>query len=114
MRQMGQMGQMRTMNGNTPGGATGARGGMMGGMTSGEIVSKDDTSVTIKLTDGGSKVVFLSTSTTIGTMSTGSLDDLSTGTNVIVVGSTNADGSVTASTIQIRPTGEMPMMAPRQ
>ena len=114
MGQMGQMGQMRTMNGNAPGGTTGARGGMMGGMTSGEIISKDDTSVTVKLTDGGSKVVFLSTSTTIGTMSTGSLEDLSTGTNVMVVGSTNADGSVTASTIQIRPTGEMPMMAPRQ
>ncbi len=110
----GQMGQMRGMGGNAPGGATAARGGMMGGMTSGEIISKDDTSVTLKLMDGGSKVVFLSASTTVATMSTGALEDLSNGTNVMVIGSTNSDGSVTATTIQVRPSGDMPMMAPRQ
>ena len=39
-------------------------------------------------------------------MTTGSMDDVSQGTNVTVMGTTNQDGSVTASTVQIRPMGE--------
>jgi len=77
-----------------------------GGMTAGEVVSKDDTSVTLSLQDGGSKIVLLASSTNIGMMAEGTADDLSEGTSVIVTGSSNADGSITASMIQIRPEGD--------
>lgn len=87
-----------------PGGFAGGPGMRnAGGFTAGEIVSKDATSFTIKLRDGGSKIVFFSTSTTVGKMASGSMDDVSQGTNVTVAGTTNQDGSVTASMVQIRP-----------
>lgn len=85
------------------GGAGGARTG--GGFTTGEVLSKDATSITLKLPDGGSKNIFLSASTTVNMMAAGSLDDVKTGTNVSITGAANQDGSVTASAIQIRPAG---------
>ncbi|MEI7512087.1 MAG: hypothetical protein WCK01_01360 [Candidatus Uhrbacteria bacterium] len=78
------------------------RGGFGGG-AAGEVLSKTDKSLTLKLMDGGSKIVYLSGSTTVNKMATGSLDDVSAGTNVTIVGSSNSDGSVTASMIQLRP-----------
>lgn len=82
-------------------GGPGGRGGM--NFTNGEVVTKDDTSLTLKMMDGGSKVVFLSASTTVSKMTTGTLDDVSEGTNVSVNGTMNSDGSITASMIQLRP-----------
>ena len=89
------------------------RGGRSGGgFVSGEILSKDATSITIKLnnndptattTGTGSKIIFVDTSTTVSKMASGSLNDLNAGTQVSITGTTNADGSVTAKSIQIRP-----------
>jgi len=79
----------------------GAQGG--GGITSGEIISKDDKSVTVKLTDGGSKIVLLSGSTSINKAAQGTPEDLTIGQQITAMGSANSDGSVTANTIQIRP-----------
>lgn len=70
----------------------------------GEIIKKDDTSVTIKLMDGGSKIIFFSASTTVGKMSEGTLADLIAGKFVTVSGPQNTDGTVTADSIQLRPT----------
>lgn len=85
-------------------GGPGGNGGA-GGFSNGEIVSKDADSLTLKLMDGGSKIILMSSSTHIGKMTDGSANDLLAGTNVMVTGTTNTDGSITASNIQIRPAG---------
>ncbi len=86
----------------------GANGGA-GGFTTGTIVSGDSSSITVKLSDGGTKLVLFAPSTVIAVSKTGSASDLTVGQDVTVTGSTNSDGSVTATRIQVgaltRPAG---------
>lgn len=106
-------GAMRVIGGAGGAGRAGANG-MAGGFTAGEVISKDAMGITLKLRDGGSKIILTSSSTRIGKMTDGSLDDVKEGTEVTVTGSTNQDGSVSASMIQLRPAGMPGMGAPRQ
>jgi hypothetical protein len=79
------------------------RGRNGNGMTNGEIIGVDERSVTVKMLDGSSKVVLLSSTTTINKSSEGSTSDLKTGEKVAVFGNTNSDGSLTAQSIQLNP-----------
>jgi hypothetical protein len=90
------------------GGAGGGRfgaGGANGGSRPvvGLIDSLDNNSLTIKMPDGSSKIVILSNSTTVNKQTTGSKDDLKQGENVMVMGTTNSDGSVTATSVSLNP-----------
>ena len=88
------------------GAGRGMAGGIRGGFTVGEIISKDATSLTVKLASGGSRIIFLTDKTPVGKSVQGSTADLTPGQQVMVTGSTSSDGSVTAESIQIRPTQE--------
>lgn len=85
-------------------GAAGQAGGNPGDVSAGDVIAKDDKSVTIKTRDGGSKIVYFSDATTVGKAVDGAVSDLSIGASVMISGKANADGSLAAQNIQIRPT----------
>ncbi len=69
----------------------------------GEILNMDDKSITVKLQDGSSKIVLLPDTATYSKTATGSKSDLKVGQPIGVFGTTNADGSVTAQSVQENP-----------
>ncbi len=79
----------------------GARGGNR--PVTGQILSSDAQSITVKLADGSTKIVLLTGSTQINQATAATKDDLKTGTTIAAFGVTNADGSVTAQSVQINP-----------
>ena len=93
------------------GGARAGRVGAGGGFVTGKIVSVDPTSISVEMPNStstsattGSTVVLYSDGTSILKSIIGSAADLYAGENVTVTGTTNSDGSVSANSIQIRPT----------
>lgn len=95
-----------------------ARNRAGGGMVNGTILSVDATTMTVKLPDNSSKIVVLSGTTTYAKSTQGELTDLVVGDWVAAFGTTNADGSVTAQSVQINPPqgrlGGMPNPTPKQ
>lgn len=67
----------------------------------GEIIAVDDKSITVKMPDGSSKIVILSAKTVINKATTAPISELKSGAKVMVTGTTNTDGSVTAENIRL-------------
>ncbi|MDD2697022.1 MAG: hypothetical protein PHE52_02600 [Candidatus Pacebacteria bacterium] len=93
--------RQQLFQGNAGGNFSVRRGGA--GFLSGEVIGKDEQSLTLKTSDGGSKIVFLSASTTVSEMTEGSINDIVVGEQITITGTQNSDGSYTAQTIQKRP-----------
>ncbi len=70
-------------------------------MTRGEVVELDDNSVVVKMTDGSSKIVFISSATKVNKSTEVAKEEIQSGDTVSIFGTKNDDGSITASDIQI-------------
>lgn len=95
------------MDRNNNMGNRGIRAGNQAGISSGEILSIDDKSITLKLRDGGSRIIFFSNKIDIQKTIEGNVSDLIVGKQINVIGTNNPDGSVNAQSIQIRPAIEL-------
>ncbi len=88
-----------------------AGGQMAGGVTSGSVLSVSSTNLTVSLRNGSTQIVLLSPSTAIMKAVSGSTSDLTSGQQITVIGTSNSDGSLTAQSIQIRPSTTTPPVA---
>lgn len=75
-------------------------------MLTGEILSQDEGSLTLKMRDGGSKIVFFPADIPVNRVetktTTSSAAELLAGQTIIVTGTANEDGSFKAENIQLR------------
>lgn len=109
----------RTGNRNNPNGSVSPNGtGQRNGnseFTVGEITKIDDTSITLKTADGGSKIILISGDTTFNQSASATKDDLKVGSKVMVTGNTDTNtGSITGKTIQLNPATLPQPEAPQQ
>ena len=94
-------------------GRTGTTSGMMrGGNITGSILSMDDKSMTVKLSDGSTKIVLFSGSTTYSNTTAAKVTDIKVGNEIQAFGATNSDGSITATSVQINPITFRPQASP--
>lgn len=103
---LGGRGGMMQVNSNIRGQNTNSAGqGTMGrgGALTGEVSAKDGKTLTLKLTDGSSRIVILSDTTTYRAAVESSLDKVEVGTNVAAFGTISTDGSTVATSIEINP-----------
>lgn len=101
------------------GGGNGGAGGQQGnrmrvsggaagmGFINGTLVKKDESSFSVKQRDGSMKLVLITSSTKASKMTDASLKDFNLDQQVMITGTANSDGSVTAQTVQIR-SADMP------
>jgi len=69
----------------------------------GQVLSIDASGLTVKLSDGSSRIVVVSGTTTFVKSASAAQSDVKTGDTVMVVGTQNSDGSITALDVQINP-----------
>jgi hypothetical protein len=86
---------------STRGTYAGRGGAASGGLVTGTVASITGSSMTVQLANGNSEVVLYSSSTPVTEPTTVSVSKLTVGAMVMVGGSSNSDGSLTATTIQI-------------
>jgi hypothetical protein len=79
-----------------------ARTGGAGGFVSGQIISVSSSSLIVSLANGNSQVVFYSGSTQVMKPTAVPADTLMAGTRVMIGGTPNSDGSLTAQSIQVQ------------
>lgn len=79
--------------------------GAFGNATIGQVIAKDTTSITVSLPNGGSKIILYSPTTMVLKTDAGTLNDITVGSTITASGTANTDGSITATSIQIRPAG---------
>lgn len=96
----GDRGSMN-FNGNINRGRT--VGNIGGGMVRGTVTAVQGSTITVQDTSGSSKLVITGSSTTVENTVSASLSDVAVGTSVMASGTSNSDGSVTATTIQLNP-----------
>ncbi len=77
----------------------------------GEVLSKDENSLTIK-SKTGSKIVIVSKSTEVFKTITGSIADIAVGTNVVITGKEGDGNSTVADSIRIVDKVTMPQLSP--
>lgn len=80
-----------------------ARNRVGGEQTVGQILSLDPTTLTVKLPDGSSKIVLLTSTTTYTATTESTQSTLKVGDTIATFGRTNTDGSITAQNIQLNP-----------
>lgn len=84
-------------------GGAGSGGGGFSGGVSGQVINLGSNSLTIKVANGSTRTVYYSSSTIINKSVKGAASDLSANQAILVAGTPNSDGSLTASSIDIRP-----------
>jgi hypothetical protein len=100
----GMMGQFQRGQsaGENSAGSINMRNGA-GRPVTGEIVKIDDKSLTVKETDGSTKIVIFTDSTIINKTTDAVKGDLKIGMQIGVFGTTNSDGSILSQNIQLNP-----------
>lgn len=69
----------------------------------GEVMEIDDSSLTVKLPDGSSRIVLMSDKTILNKTASVEKSEIKKGEKVGVFGVTNTDGSIVAQSIQLNP-----------
>ena len=78
-------------------------GMMRNRQTIGDVISLDDKTMTVKMPDGSSRIVLLSSAMTVSQLADAKVSDLKIGSKVAVFGTNNSDGSLTATNIELNP-----------
>lgn len=99
-------GSMRNRDGQGQG--AGTQQGNRNGQDSvfGEVLSKNDTSMTVKTQNGGSRIVYFSDKTSEGISDSTALSNVSTGQSVMASGVGNGEGALVAHMILVYPTDQ--------
>lgn len=73
------------------------------GMFYGEVISKDEKNLTLKLPDGSTRIVFLSEQTEFLKTTEGDLNDIEVGKQIMIIGNQTIEGAFVAEQIHLSP-----------